>query len=205
LKQRFLQTHLSLEEPLMTINKNELSQALLALTNQGVIAYPTESVFGLGCDPDCDVAIQKILDLKQRPAHKGLILIAANIEQLQNYADFSSLSTEQLDNINATWPGPFTWIVPVQPSLSKLVSGDFNSIAVRVTQHPVVQTLCLAFGKPIISTSANLSGEMACVTVPQVKQMFMNNPLLDYVVDQPVSGLENPSQIHDAITGKRLR
>ena len=189
----------------MTINKNELSQALLALTSQGVIAYPTESVFGLGCDPDCEVAIQKILDLKQRPAHKGLILIAANIEQLQRYADFSSLSAKQLDNINATWPGPFTWIVPVQPTLSKLVSGDFNSIAVRVTEHPVVQALCLAFGKPIISTSANLSGEMACVTTLQVEQMFMNNPLLDYVVDQPVTGLENPSQIHDAITGKRLR
>jgi L-threonylcarbamoyladenylate synthase len=182
-----------------------LSDAITALHTQGVIAYPTESVFGLGCDPDCDVAIQKILDLKQRPAHKGLILIAANIEQLQQYADFSSLSTEQLDNIKTTWPGPFTWVVPVQPSLSKLVSGDFNSIAVRVTEHPVVQALCIAFGKPIISTSANLSGEQACTTTFQVEQMFMNNPLLDCIIDQPVTGLENPSQIHDAITGKRLR
>ena len=189
----------------MIINENELSHAILALKTQGVIAYPTESVFGLGCDPDCDIAIQKILDLKQRPAHKGLILIAANIEQLQSYADFSSLTTEQLDNINTTWPGPFTWIVPVQPTLSKLVSGDFNSIAVRVTQHPVVQALCLAFGKPIISTSANLSGQQACITTQQVEQMFTDNQLLDYIVDQPVTGLENPSQIHDAVSGKRLR
>jgi len=189
----------------MTINDNTLSQALAALTTEGVIAYPTESVFGLGCDPDNEVAIQKILDLKQRPAHKGLILIAANIEQLKNYADFSSLSSEQLDKIKATWPGPFTWVVPVQPSLSKLVSGDFDSIAVRVTQHPVVQTLCAAFGKPIISTSANLSGQDACTTSAQVEQMFANHPLLDYVIDQPVTGLANPSQIHDALTGKRLR
>lgn len=189
----------------MNTNKNVLSQAILALTKQGVIAYPTESVFGLGCDPDCEFAIQKILDLKQRPAHKGLILIAANIEQLQNYADFSALSTEQLDTIKATWPGPFTWIVPVQPSLSKLVSGDFNSIAVRVTQHPLVQALCQAFGKPIISTSANLSGQEACTTAHQVMEMFLDNQLLDYVVDEPVTGLENPSQIHDALTGKRLR
>ena len=189
----------------MTINEDSLSQALLALTTQGVIAYPTESVFGLGCDPDSEVAIQKILDLKQRPDHKGLILIAANIEQLQSYADFSSLSPEQLDNIKATWPGPFTWVVPVQSSLSKLVSGDFDSIAVRVTKHPVVQALCTAFGKPIISTSANLSGEQACTTTLQVEQMFVNHPLLDYVIDQPVTGLENPSQIHDALTGKRLR
>jgi len=187
------------------MNKNELSQAILTLKTKGVIAYPTESVFGLGCDPDCEEAIQKILDLKQRPAHKGLILIAADIEQLQNYADFSSLSPEQLDKIKATWPGPFTWIIPVQPSLSKLVSGSFNSIAVRVTKHPMVQTLCREFGKPIISTSANLSGEKACITTSQVTEMFANNPLLDYVIDQPVSGLDKPSQIHDALTGKRLR
>jgi L-threonylcarbamoyladenylate synthase len=95
--------------------------------------------------------------------------------------------------------------VPVQASLSNLVSGDFDSIAVRVTQHPVVQALCTEFGKPIISTSANLSGEQACVTSAQVKDMFNGHPLLDYVVDQPVTGLENPSQIHHALTGKRLR
>jgi len=189
----------------MNINKDELSDAILALSKQGVIAYPTESVFGLGCDPDSDIAIQKILDLKQRPAHKGLILIAANIEQLENYADFSSLSPEQMDTIKATWPGPFTWVVPVQDSLSKLVSGDFNSIAVRVTQHPVVQALCTAYGKPIISTSANLSGKEACTSSLQVQQMFEDHPLLDYVIEQPVSGLDNPSQIHDALTGKRLR
>ncbi|RBW44089.1 L-threonylcarbamoyladenylate synthase type 1 TsaC [Psychromonas sp. B3M02] len=187
------------------MDKNTLSQALLALKSEGVIAYPTESVFGLGCDPDSEVAIQKILDLKQRPAHKGLILIAANIEQLQGYADFSSLSVEQLDNIKATWPGPFTWVVPVQASLSKLVSGDFDSIAVRVTEHPTVQAICNEFGKPIISTSANLSGEPSCITAEQVEQMFVNHSLLNYVVNYPVTGLENPSQIHDAVTGKRLR
>lgn len=189
----------------MTINKNELSQALSALTTQGVIAYPTESVFGLGCDPDDETAIQKILDLKQRPAHKGLILIAANIEQLHDYADFSSLSPTQLETIKATWPGPFTWVVPVQPSLSKLVSGDFDSIAVRVSKHPVVQALCQTFGKPIISTSANLSGEQACSSASQVEEMFINSTLLNCVIDHPVTGLENPSQIHDALTGKRLR
>ncbi|MCP5078873.1 MAG: L-threonylcarbamoyladenylate synthase type 1 TsaC, partial [Psychromonas sp.] len=127
----------------------ELSNALNALRTQGVIAYPTESVFGLGCDPDCETAIQKILDLKQRPAHKGLILIAANITQLKNYADFSSLTETQISAIQETWPGPFTWVVPVQKNLSKLISGDFDSVAVRVTTHPIVQQLCNEFGKPI--------------------------------------------------------
>jgi len=183
----------------------DLSNALTALRNQGVIAYPTESVFGLGCDPDCDVAIQKILELKQRPSHKGLILIAADIEQLVNYGDFSALTPTQINHIEKTWPGPFTWIVPVHKNLSKLISGDFDSVAVRVTAHPVVQQLCREFGKPIISTSANLSGLEACTNASEVKQMFTDNALLETVIEEAVSGLDNPSQIHHAITGKRLR
>lgn len=183
----------------------DLTEALAALHQQGVVAYPTESVFGLGCDPDSESAIKKILDLKQRPAHKGLILIAANIEQLQNYADFSGLTQQQLTNITDTWPGPFTWIVPVQKSLPKLVSGNFDTVAVRVSDHPVVQALCSEFGKPIISTSANLSGVEACTTAEQVAEMFKDQPLLDAIIDEPVAGLANPSQIHSAITGERLR
>lgn len=183
----------------------ELTNTLQALSAQGVIAYPTESVFGLGCDPDSDIAIQKILTLKQRPAHKGLILIAANIEQLENYADFSILSKIQLTKIKQTWPGPFTWIVPAKKSLSKLISGDFQSVAVRVSAHPIVQQVCTEFGKPIISTSANLSGEDACSDSVQVATMFANHPLLNVIIDQPVSGLSAPSQIFDAITGQRLR
>ena len=183
----------------------DLSSALTALRTQGVIAYPTESVFGLGCDPDCDSAIQKILDLKQRPAHKGLILIASNIEQLKNYADFSSLTESQMNAIQKTWPGPFTWVVPVQQKLSKLISGDFDSVAVRVSAHPIVQQLCREFGKPIISTSANLSGLEACVDARQVNKMFADNPLLSKVIEADVSGLDSPSQIHHALTGKRLR
>jgi L-threonylcarbamoyladenylate synthase len=182
-----------------------LSNALSILNNQGVIAYPTESVFGLGCDPDSPEAIAKILKIKDRPAHKGLILIAADMQQLQNYADFGQLSEQQLQTIQKTWPGPFTWVVPAQNTLSKQISGDFNSVAVRVSAHPIVHQLCLQFGKPLISTSANLSGLEACTTSRQVKAMFSQQPLLEYVIDAPVSGLTAPSQIHDARTGKRLR
>ena len=187
------------------MNNYDLSDALNALNNTGVIAYPTESVFGLGCDPDDDVAIQKILDLKQRPTHKGLILIASNIEQLQAYADFSVLNETQLNEIKKTWPGPFTWVVPAQASLSKLISGDFDSVAVRVSDHPIVQALCSQFNKPIISTSANLSGLEACATVLEVTEMFAGNDLLNCIIQQPVSGLKNPSQIRLALTGERLR
>jgi len=187
------------------MSKIDLSDALRVLNTQGVISYPTESVFGLGCDPDSSVAIEKVLQLKKRPASKGLILIAANIEQLQHYADFNSLNSQQLNAIKSTWPGPFTWIVPAQKNLNELISGDFKSVAVRVTDHPIVQQLCLQFGKPIISTSANLSGLTPCTTSEQVKTMFANQPLLESIITAPVSGLANPSQIHDALSGKRLR
>ena len=187
------------------LKQPDLNNTLKALNAQGVIAYPTESVFGLGCDPDCDAAIQKILTLKERPAHKGLILIAASIEQLEKYADFSLLNATQLAAIKKTWPGPYTWIVPAKKNLSKLISGDFESVAVRVTTHPIVRQICLAFNKPIISTSANLSGLEAALTSQQVNNMFKNKPLLNLVIDAPVSGLSTPTQIYNASTGKRLR
>lgn len=183
----------------------DLKSALIALNNQGVIAYPTESVFGLGCDPDCDIAIQKILDLKQRPANKGLILIAENIKQLKPYADFSALSKEQLTLITQSWPGNVTWIVPRQKHLSSLISGDFDSVAVRVSNHSYVKQLCAEFGKPIISTSANLSGKAACVNALQVNAMFVNNPLIEAVIDIPVLGNPNPSKIFNALSGEQLR
>lgn len=185
-----------------TIN---LTNALSTLKNQGVIAYPTESVFGLGCDPDSPKAIKKVLEIKKRPAHKGLILIAADFKQLQTYADFNALTNTQLDAIKKTWPGPFTWVVPAPKNINNLVSGNFNSVAVRVSAHPVVQQLCQQFGKPIVSTSANLSGLESCITSQQVHNMFIKQPLLEYIIDAPVSGLSDPSQIFDAKSGKRLR
>ena len=185
--------------------KIDFKKALNTLKNQGVIAYPTESVFGLGCDPDSPIAIKKILQLKNRTADKGLILIAANIEQLHNYADFNALNHQQLAEIKRTWPGPVTWVVPAKIDLCKLISGNFNSIAVRVSAHTTVQQLCLEFGKPLISTSANLSGLTPCITSQQVHKMFAHQTLLEGIIDEPVSGLAAPSQIFEALSGKRLR
>ena len=183
----------------------DLSNALKALKNQGVIAYPTESVFGLGCDPDSPEAINKILQIKHRPAYKGLILIAANIDQLQHYVDFNTLTTQQIERVKNSWPGPFTWVIPAKENSCKLIQGDFKSIAVRVSAHPVVIQLCSQFGKPIISTSANLSGLDPCTTSQQVKEMFTKQPLLENIINAPVCGLATPSQIRDAQSGQRLR
>jgi len=184
-------------------NSTAISNAVTALQNQHVIAYPTEAVFGLGCDPMNEKAVQRLLSIKQRPVEKGLILIAANLAQLNDYVDLTPLSTAQIDHINQTWPGPATWVMPAKVQVPKWLTGQFDSIAVRVSAHPTVRALCLAFGGPITSTSANLTGLTPCVTAAEVNRQLAS--LLGAVVDEPVGGLAQPTTITDALTGKVYR
>lgn len=168
-----------------------------------VIAYPTEGVFGVGCDPDNTAAIDKLLALKQRPIEKGLILIAANYQQLLPYIDESQLTDKQRDTMLATWPGAVTWVVPVNSLISSHLTGKFNSIAVRVTDHPLVQKLCLTFGKPLTSTSANLTGLEPCRTTQEVEQQLGQH--LVAILAGKTGGRTQPTEIRDVITGNVLR
>ncbi|AHG19884.1 tRNA(ANN) t(6)A37 threonylcarbamoyladenosine modification protein [Chania multitudinisentens RB-25] len=175
---------------------------ITALKNQQVVAYPTEAVFGLGCDPDSEQAVMALLDLKQRPWDKGLILIAADYSQLTPYIDDSVLGEQQRTVMFASWPGPVTWVVPAKPQTPRFLTGRFYSLAVRVSDHPLVQQLCRQFGKPLVSTSANLSGQEPCRTVAEVKLQFGESfPVLA----GNVGGRLNPSEIRDALTGEQIR
>lgn len=182
---------------------NNFKQVLKALEQGEVVAYPTEAVFGLGCDPDNPDAIKKLLALKQRPVEKGLILIAACYEQLLPYINEQALSARELAQVQSTWPGPITWIMPASDRVSSWVSGAFDTIAVRVSDHPLVQKLCLDYGKPITSTSANLSQQPPCMTAEEVHHQFVANPLV--VLYGDTGGRTNPSEIRDARTLKVLR
>ncbi|MFT5806508.1 MAG: L-threonylcarbamoyladenylate synthase [Moritella dasanensis] len=184
-------------------NLTVISNAVAALHNQQVIAYPTEAVFGLGCDPMNETAVLRLLTIKQRPIDKGLILIAANLAQLEHYVDLSKLTVQQIERINQTWPGPATWVMPAKAQVPKWLTGQFDSIAVRVSAHPTVQRLCLAFGGPITSTSANLTGVTPCVTTAEVTQQLA--PLLGAIVDEKVGELAQPTTITDAVTGRIYR
>lgn len=195
--------HLKNLTPLFHYSTYNFEQVLNALQQGEVIAYPTEGVFGVGCDPDNPDAIQKLLDLKQRPVEKGLILIAASYEQLLPYIDESQLTPEQLATVHATWPGPYTWIMPASDKVSNWVSGQFDSIAVRVTDHPLVQKMCNAFGKPLTSTSANLSGLPPCMTTEEVEQQLGDK--LVAILRGETSGRDKPSEIRDAKTSQILR
>lgn len=181
---------------------NRVEQLLSALRQEQVIAYPTEAVFGLGCDPDSETAVNRLLTLKQRPWEKGLILIAAGFEQLEPYVEITALSDEQRQAMLATWPGPVSWVIPAQRSTPRWLTGQFSSLAVRVSDHPLVQQLCREYGKPLVSTSANLSGLPPCRTAEEVMRQFG----ADFpVLAGQVGGRLNPSEIRDALTGKTLR
>ncbi|WP_392561230.1 L-threonylcarbamoyladenylate synthase [Orbus sturtevantii] len=179
-----------------------LTQSCEKLTQGEVIAYPTEAVFGLGCDPDNENAVLAILTLKNRPIEKGLILIASNFEQLTPYIDLSKITEKQKKLMLSSWPGPVTWIVAKNNKTPYFLTGQFDSIAIRVTDHPLVRQLCLLFGKPIVSTSANLSGQAPCRTVADVKKQFgINFPVLLGKTGKR----KNPSEIRDIKTGLIIR
>lgn len=172
------------------------------LRQQRVVAYPTEAVFGLGCDPDSELAVMELLKIKQRSWEKGLILIAADYEQLLPYVDDEKLTQEQKEAVFSRWPGPVTWVMPAKAMTPRWLTGRFDTLAVRVSNHSLVCELCRAFGKPLVSTSANLSGLEPCRTVQGVREQFGDDfPVL---VGQ-VGGRQNPSEIRDALTGKLFR
>ncbi len=175
---------------------------ITALKEEKVIAYPTEAVFGLGCDPDSEKAVQELLALKNRPWEKGLILIADNYERLCPYIDDKQLSDLQKATIFSFWPGPVTWVIPAKITTPKWLTGRFSTLAVRVTDHPLVKQLCSIYEKPLVSTSANLSGLEPCRSVEEVRQQFGDRiPILEGKVGER----KNPSEIRDALTGKLYR
>lgn len=177
--------------------------AVAVLRRGGVIAYPTEGVWGLGCDPFDEGAVLRLLALKQRDVAKGLILVAADAAQLDGFADWDALPDGRRGEIEASWPGANTWIVPATGRVPRWITGEHASVALRVSAHPVVAALCTAFAGPLVSTSANLAGQPA----PRTRHAL--DPALLAAVDGCVAGetggRERPSDIRDACTGALLR
>lgn len=185
----------------MNDQAKKIQQAVEVLKQGGVIAYPTEAVFGLGCNPSDEDAVTRILNIKGRDADKGLILIAASYQQLQPY--IAELDQQTEEELLASWPGPVTWVVPAGNAISKSLRGKHTSLAVRVSNHPLVQQLCNEFGGAIVSTSANPAGSEPACTTEQVKNYFKDS--LDYILEGETSGLNKPTEIRDAITRQVIR
>lgn len=167
----------------------------------GVIAYPTEAVFGLGCDPLNLSALERLLELKGRASHKGFIVVAANESQLENLIE--PLTEPSASKIRASWPGPTTWVVAAKKNLPTVLTGGRDTLAVRICAHTVVQKLCHQFGGAIVSTSANLSQQAELRTAADVSRVFADR--LDCIIDAPTGGADSPSKIFDAATLTQLR
>lgn len=177
---------------------NIINAAVEQLKAGKVIAYPTEAVFGLGCQPLNELAVMHLLDIKQRPIEKGLILIAASIEQLEPYL---LLTDEILARVLPTWAGATTWVIPSQPHVPKWLTGEHDTLAVRVTAHPIAKQLCECYGGAIVSTSANFTNQPAFRDAAQVARAF---PDL-FVLEGALGDLAQETAIYDALSGKKLR
>lgn len=166
----------------------------------GVIAYPTEAVWGLGCNPWQAEAVERLLTIKQRPVHKGVILVAGAIEQF----DFLlwDLPDAQLARLRLSWPGPNTWLVPHQDRLPAWVTGQHQTVALRVSDHPLIRQLCAVSG-PLVSTSANPAGRPPARSRLRIEQYF--HAQLDAIVPGALGGRRNPSIIRDVRTEQIIR
>lgn len=179
-----------------------IANAVDRLLCGGIIAYPTEGVWGLGCDPFDEAAVLRILELKRRPVEKGLILVAAGVDQVA--ALLTPLTAEQRATVLATWPGPTTWLLPDPEQLVPAwIKGKFATVAVRVSAHPGVVCLCRAYGGPLVSTSANRADAPPALSRLRVQTWF--GAELDYIVPGRLGGQSGPSTIRDLYSAIPVR
>ena len=180
---------------------HRIQRAAQTLHRGGVIAYPTEAVWGLGCDPFCQPAVDRILAMKRRERTMGLILIASAIEQLEPY--LVGLDAAQRQQLADSWPGPNTWLIPNNGVAPEWITGGRATLAARVTNHPLSAALCKAFGGPLVSTSANPHG------LPPARSAMKLNCYFYGMVDDCLPGLvgqsAKPSTIRNLLSGETIR
>lgn len=182
-------------------SRQMIRAAARLLRSGGVIAYPTEAVFGLGCDPHDARAVNHILRLKRRSIRHGLIVIAANSEQLSGF--IAELPQQVAGRMRESWPGPQTWVVPAAKYCPAWLTGEHDTLAVRVSAHPVVRALCTEADMAIVSTSANRSGHPPAKTALACRMRFGTD--IDLVVPGATGRQARPTSIKDALTGETIR
>lgn len=180
---------------------SDIGRAAAVLREGGLVAYPTESMYGVGCDPRDDSAVLRLMALKGRDAEKGFILLASSRDQLRGWiAEPDETVRMRLDS---TWPGPMTWVLDAAAGVSALITGGRGTVAARVTAHPDAAELCRAAGRAIVSTSANRSGSEPLVEAGSVLADLGEG--LDCILAGPVGDLAGPTEIRDARSGEVLR
>ena len=181
--------------PIVPASPESIGRAVDVLRHGGVVAYPTDTLYGLAVDPRSAVAVARLFALKERDAASAIPLIAASLEQAREAGFFSDRHSRLAKSF---WPGPLTIVLPAAEVIARELLGTGSTIALRVPAHPVAQALAARHGFCITSTSANRSGEPAATTAQQVSNDLMNS--IDLVLDGGPSPGGAPSTIV-AITG----
>lgn len=173
----------------------------MAINTGGIVAYPTESVFGLGGDAANEQVAGRIINLKQRVFSKGLITIISDLDQVLGWLDhdYKSHWAKALD----CWPAAVTWLFPAGEQAPAWLTGGGQRIALRIPDHPVARELCNLSGKALISSSANRSGDPPAVTSAEVIEQFSDQ--IDAIVDRQCGSRVEPSQIRDLTSGNSVR
>ena len=178
----------------------KLCRAAQILKAGGIVACPTEAVYGLSCDPLQQSAVKRLLAIKHRDVGKGLILVASAIEQIPSFVTIPDIRRAA---ILQSWPGPVTWLLPATTAAPAWIRGDHDTIAMRITAHPLMAALCEAFGHCLVSTSANLSGLPPAKSALQVQQQLGKQ--IDLILHADTGTSHKPTTIRDAITGRTIR
>lgn len=179
----------------------ETAAAAQLLREGQVIAYPTEAVYGLGCDPANEIAVRKILALKDRHESAGLVLIAGDYSHIRPWV--ADVDEALIDKAMQTWPGPVTWLFPRAVGVPDYVAGSHKTIAVRITAHEPSRLLCQASGSALISTSANPSTARPARSVEEVDAYFGHG--IAGILTGQLGGSENPSEIRDLVSENIIR
>lgn len=174
-----------------------LAHAAHVLRRGGIVAYATEYCYGLGCDPFNERAVTRLLRLKRRPPDKGLIVLAADLAQLEPLVDDVPAAVAR------TWPGPHTWLLTPRTQVPHWITGAHARVALRVTAHAQAAALCRQARMAIVSTSANRTGERPARSFRDVARRLGRE--VDYVLPGRVGTLPAPTPIRDAVTGEVVR
>nr|MBS0021590.1 Sua5/YciO/YrdC/YwlC family protein [Gammaproteobacteria bacterium] len=185
----------------MRMSSWPIQRARSVLRAGGIVAYPTEAVYGLGCDPWNADALTRLLTLKRRGVEKGVILIAAAVSQLRPFV--AELDESLRRRIEACWPGSTTWLVPSRKNVPFWLTGGRKTVAVRVTAHRQAACLCEAYGGALVSTSANIAGRPPARSALGVRRQF--GVSIDYVLSGRVGGDPQPTEIRDALSDRVIR
>lgn len=177
-----------------------LNRLALLLARGAVIGYPTDTIWGFGCHPLIPHSVERILEIKRRAASKGLILLSSRIEFCTPYLD---LDDAALDRIRQPCARPTTWLVPASENCPDWLRGEHPTIAVRVTDHPLLRALCGSLASPLVSTSANRSGRSSVRSALQMRRQFGDE--LDFIVSGFDTGSDRPSEIKFLHSGTSVR